>query len=218
MKKLFTGNSKLYLIADSSACPADRAVSGKSLEKIAARAITAGIGIIQLREKNMTKKDLYKEAAALRLMTLKSGVTFIINDCVDIALAVNADGVHLGQEDLPIAEARKVLGKNKIIGISTHSLKQAIDAERAGADYIGFGPIFRTATKDAGKPKGSKSLIEIKKHIKIPVVAIGGITTKNVSEVLENGADAVAVASAILTGDIRDNIKKFLSVIKTIRS
>ena len=211
MKKLFTRNSKLYLITD-------RTVSGESLQKIAARAITAGIGIIQLREKNMTKKELYREATALMALTLNSGVTFIINDCVDIALAVDADGVHLGQEDLPVAEARKVLGKNKIIGISTHSLKQAIDAERAGADYIGFGPIFRTATKKAGKPKGSKSLIEIKKHIKIPVVAIGGITIKNVSKVLENGADAVAVASAILTGDIRDNVKNFLSVIKTIRS
>ncbi|MEK7308743.1 MAG: thiamine phosphate synthase, partial [Nitrospirota bacterium] len=183
MKKLFTGNRKLYLITD-------RAVSGKSLKKIAALAITAGIGIIQLREKNMPKKKLYREAAALRLMTLNSNVTFIINDCVDIALAVDADGVHLGQKDLPVAEARKVLGKNKIIGISTHSLKQAIDAERAGADYIGFGPIFRTATKKAGKPKGSKSLIEIKKHIKIPVVAIGGITAENAPEALRCGADA----------------------------
>jgi len=214
LKKLFTGNSKLYLITDRPACLVGRAVSGENLQKITARAITAGIGIIQLREKNMTKKELYKEAAALRALTLNSGVTFIINDCVDIALAVDADGVHLGQEDLPVAEARKVLGKNKIIGISTHSLKQALDAERAGADYIGFGPIFRTATKNAGKPKGSKSLIEIKKHIKIPVVAIGGITIKNVSEVLENGADAVAVISGILIGDIEVNVKKFLFAVK----
>jgi thiamine-phosphate pyrophosphorylase len=207
LKKLFTKNRQLYLITD-------RAVSGLSLPKIASYAITAGARIIQMREKNMAKKEIYTEAVALRAITLKQSVTFIINDYVDIALAVNADGVHLGQDDLPVAEARKMLGKNKIIGVSTHSLKQAINAERAGADYIGFGPIFRTATKDAGHPKGAESLKEIKRCIKIPVAAIGGITAENAAEALRFGADAVAVISGILRGDIKANIKKFLFAIK----
>lgn len=181
------------------------------------KAINAGIRTIQLREKNMTKKELYKEALSIRKFTLKHRATFIINDYVDIALAVNADGVHLGQEDMPIREARKLLGENKIIGISTHSMKQAVDAQRAGADYIGFGPIFKTTTKNAGKPKGTKSLIEVKKHIKIPVVAIGGITIDNVSEVFKSGADAVAVATGILSGDIKKNTQGFYQQIKAVR-
>ena len=209
MKNLFAKNRALYLITD-------RTTSSLSLAEMTAKAINAGIRTIQLREKNMTKKELYKKALSIRKFTLKHRATFIINDYVDIALAVDADGVHLGQEDMPIKEARKLLGENKIIGISTHSLKQAVDAQRAGADYIGFGPIFKTTTKKAREPKGTKSLIEIKKHIKIPVVAIGGITIGNVSDVLKNGAYAVAVATGILSGDIESNTKKFLAVIKAI--
>jgi thiamine-phosphate pyrophosphorylase len=200
----------LYLITD-------RTTSSLNLTEITQRAVSAGIKTIQLREKNMTKKELYKEALSIRKFTLKHRAAFIINDYVDIALAVNADGVHLGQEDMPIKEARKLLGENKIIGISTHSMKQAVDAQRAGADYIGFGPIFKTTTKDAGKPKGIKSLIEIKKHIKIPVVAIGGITIDNVSEVFKSGADAAAVASGILSGDIKRNIERFYQQIKAAK-
>ncbi len=162
----------------------------------------------------MSKKDIYKEAVSLRSLTLKHKTTFIINDYVDIALMVDADGVHLGQEDMPIEEAKKILGNGKIIGISTHSLKQATDAQRAGADYIGFGPIFRTTTKDAGRPQGINALIEIKRHIKIPLVAIGGITPENAHDVLRSGADAIAVASGILSGDIKTNIKKYLTTIQ----
>ena len=210
MKNLFINDRTLFLITD-------RTTSSLNLTEITQRAVRAGIKTIQLREKNMTKKELYKEALSVRKFTLKHRAAFIINDYVDIALAVNADGVHLGQEDMPIREARKLLGKNKIIGISTHSLKQAVDAQRAGADYIGFGPIFKTTTKDAGSPKGIESLIEIKKHIKIPVVAIGGITADNVSEVFKSGTDAVAVVSGILKGDIKINAMRFLSVIKGLK-
>ena len=210
MKNLFTKSRALYLITD-------RTTSSLNLTEITQRAVRAGIKTIQLREKNMTKKELYKEALSIRKFTLKHRATFIINDYVDIALAVNADGVHLGQEDMPIREARKLLGENKIIGISTHSLKQAVDAQRAGADYIGFGPIFKTTTKDAGSPKGIESLIEIKKHIKIPVVAIGGITAGNASLVFETGADAAAAVSGILTGDIKTNTRKFLSIVRNVK-
>jgi thiamine-phosphate diphosphorylase len=144
----------------------------------------------------------------------KFDATLIVNDHPDIALAADADGVHLGQDDLPVKEARKIMGKNRIIGISTHTVEQARDADRDGADYIGFGPVFHTTTKDAGRPKGIEMLREIKRQVRIPVVAIGGITTENIRPVLEAGADAVAVASAMLRGDIEENTKRFLEIIK----
>ncbi len=157
------------------------------------------------------KKDIYKEAAAIREYTKKRGVTFIVNDYIDIALAVDADGVHLGQDDMPIEEVRKIMGRRKILGVSTHNLKQAIQAENSGADYIGFGPIFHTGTKDAGRPRGLKKLEKIRSHIGIPIVAIGGIAIENVGDVLHAGADACAVISGILSGKIRDNVKGYLN-------
>jgi thiamine-phosphate pyrophosphorylase len=129
-------------------------------------------------------------------------------------MAVNADGVHLGQEDMPAREARKIIGEKRIIGISTHNLKQAVEAQESGADYIGFGPMFHTGTKDAGHPKGTKKLREIRNCIKVPIVAIGGITWENVSEVLEAGADAVAAVSGILSGNIGKNAAKFFNSVK----
>lgn len=201
MISLFS-NSPLYLITN-------RNISGLTHTRIARRATTAGIKTIQLREKHLLKKEIYKEALTVREITKRHKVTFIINDYIDIALAVDADGVHLGQEDMPLKEARKILGRQKIIGISTHTLREAIEAQDTGADYIGFGPMFHTITKDAGRPKGIKSLREISRHINIPVVAIGGITWENVKEVLNSGADAAAVASGILSGDIKTNLKRF---------
>ena len=185
--------------------------------EIAKRAIAAGVRTIQLREKKMSRKKLYQEALSTRKVSLKYGATLIINDHVDIAMAVGAEGVHLGQDDMPLCEARRILGRNKIIGISTHTLKQAVDAQKSGADYIGFGPVFKTATKDAGRPRGIRALIEVKRHVKIPVVAIGGINLGNISDVFMAGADAVAVASAILYGDIRGNAARFLSSIKLLK-
>jgi len=207
MSKLFVKERALYLITD-------RAIPGLTLREIVRQALSAGVRTIQIREKKLSKEELFEEAISLKQIFLKHNALFIVNDYVDIALAVNADGVHLGQEDMPIKRARKILGRNKIIGISTHTLKQALEAERAGADYIGFGPIFPTTTKDAGKPKGIDALIEIKKHIKIPIVAIGGITIKNAPQVLMAGADAIAVVSGVLLGDIKTNIKNFFRVIK----
>ena len=201
MISLFS-NNPLYLITN-------RNISGLTHTQIARRATSAGIKTIQLREKHLPKKDIYKEALTIREITKRDKVIFIINDYIDIALAVDADGVHLGQEDMPLKEARKILGKKKIIGISTHTLRQAIEARDAGADYIGFGPIFHTATKDAGRPKGIKALREIRRHINIHVIAIGGITWDNVNEVLNSGADAAAIASGILSGDIKANLKRF---------
>jgi len=206
LRKLFAGNDKLYLLTDTT-------IARLSHIQIVRKALSAGVRTIQLREKNISKKELYKVAVSIQEIVIKYRAKLIINDYVDIAKAVDADGVHLGQEDMPVEEARKVLGKQKVIGISTHSLAQAVRAERAGADYIGFGPIFQTSTKDAGRPKGINGLRKIRKRILIPVVAIGGITWENVHEVLESGADACAIAAGILSGDIKKNIMKFIDVL-----
>lgn len=190
----------------------DRKSSGRTAEEMVRIALEAGARWIQYREKEKTRRERYLEALKLRDLTRQFGALFIVNDEADIALAAEADGVHLGQDDLPLPEARKIVGE-RIIGISTHSLSDAVAAQEAGADYIGFGPLFPTATKDAGTPRGVAMLREIKSAIHIPVVAIGGISIGNLPEVLAAGADAVAVASAILREDIAENVKSFVRAI-----
>jgi thiamine-phosphate pyrophosphorylase len=175
--------------------------------------LEAGVTFIQYREKGKTRREIYEEALRLRELTRSFGATLIINDHADIALAVDADGVHLGQDDLPLREARKIMHR-KIVGISTHDLEQAREAGAGGADYIGFGPIFHTTTKDAGAPMGVDSIRLIKQNVGVPLVAIGGMSPANVGLVFEAGADAVAVATAICRGDIRENAKQFLSALK----
>ena len=191
-----------------------RKESSLTLKEIVTIVLSSGVRCIQYREKDKSRRDIYREALILRKLTNEFGAVFIVNDYTDIVLAVNADGVHLGQNDLPLKEARKILGKEKIIGISTHSIEQAIEAEQGGASYIGFGPIFHTKTKDAGEPKGIEMLKEVKRHIKIPVIAIGGINTENLESVIDSGADAVAVSSGIIQGDIADNVIRFLDILK----
>ncbi len=157
--------------------------------------ITAGVKIIQFRAKNLTDKELVTHA--LKLRHLAQDITFIINDRPDIALVVEADGVHLGQDDLPVSLARRLL-KDKIIGISTHNLEQAIAASKEEIDYLAIGPIYQTTTKkNALPPIGPKIIQEIKKITNIPVFAIGGINEENLEEVIKAGADGVAVASAL---------------------
>jgi len=195
----------------------DRTISSLSAEDQVKKALDAGIQFIQYREKNLTRRDIYYNAETLRAITLEYKATFIINDHADIALAVDAEGVHLGQDDLPLADARKIMGK-KIIGISTHDLKQAADAAQGGADYIGFGPVYHTTTKDAGTPRGPEQITLIRKRVRIPIVAIGGIGYENLEEVFTAGADAVAVASAILKkGDPYENAKKFVEEARRLR-
>ncbi|MBI3592335.1 MAG: thiamine phosphate synthase [Nitrospirae bacterium] len=175
--------------------------------------LETGVRFIQYREKSKTKREIFFEALKLREITRRFGACFIVNDYADIALAVDADGVHLGQEDLPLREAKKIMG-SRIVGISTHNMNEAGEAEKGGADYIGFGPIFHTATKDAGEPKGVDALRMIKDALKIPVIAIGGIKGDNVRSVFDAGCDGVAVSSGLLRGDIRENARKFLSIIE----
>ncbi len=176
-----------------------------------------GIRWIQYRGKDTSGKVQYRDCLSIRELTLKYNATFIVNDYIDLALATGADGIHLGQEDIPIEIARKIFPQ-RIIGISTHSLDEAISAQSGGADYIGYGPVFPTLTKDAGTPKGPQSIKEIKRYVKIPLVAIGGIKAENVISVLSSGADAVAVSSGIIEGDVRTNVRNFLKAIKELRN
>ncbi len=178
-------------------------------EQIITTLLESGVRWVQYRGKDLTKRELYFEALRLREITRKFEACLIVNDYADVALAVDAEGVHLGQEDLPLREARKLMGE-RIVGISTHSLKEALDAEQGGADYIGFGPVFRTATKDAGEPKGLDAVRKIKERLAVPVIAIGGITIDNVRSVFQAGCDGVAVQSGLLKGDTRENARIFL--------
>lgn len=184
---------RLYLILDP-------AVAGsRSLPDFVGMALAAKVRTFQLRMKTPETRAFYEMAAALCPLVQGGGGTFIVNDRCDVALAVGADGVHLGQEDLPLADARPMLGREKRIGVSTHNLAQALEAEAGGADYIGFGPIFPTTTKENPDPVvGVAGLREVRARVRIPIVAIGGITARNAAEVMAAGADAVAVVSAIL--------------------
>src|SRR4030042_3998287 len=192
----------------------DRKACKLSCEEMTLKVLRTGLKWVQYRDKEKSRREIYEKAIRLRKLTKDFNALLIVNDYADIALAVDADGVHLGQDDLPIEEARKIMGSNKIIGISTHSLEQAKEAEKGASDYIGFGPVFRTTTKDVGSPKGTDMLKEIKRQVHLPVVAIGGINIENIRSVLDTGVDAVAVASAILSGDITENATRFIDIIR----
>ncbi|MFQ5466464.1 MAG: thiamine phosphate synthase [Thermodesulfobacteriota bacterium] len=190
----------LYAIIDTSFCPLDRA--GRAAEEL----LAAGVRIIQLRAKGAPSGEVLKAARAVAGLARGRGALFIINDRVDIALISGAGGggggggVHLGQGDIPVEEARKLLGPKAVIGASTHDAAEAARAERAGADYLSFGPIFPTSTKaDAHSPRGIEALREVKRVATRPIVAIGGITPENAGEVLAAGAAAVAMIGALFS-------------------
>lgn len=165
---------------------------------IAKASIEAGVSFIQYRDKNASTRKLFETALKLREITRKARTKLIINDRVDIALAVKADGVHLGQDDMPLEHARDILGDRYIIGISTSCLEEAMEAERGGADYIGLGPIYPTPSKDdAGSPIGIEGLMAARESVDIPIVAIGGLTADNIEQVVSAGSDGIAVISAV---------------------
>lgn len=182
-------------------------------------AIQGGADIVQLREKNKTKKELLVMARELKDLTARYGVTFIVNDHIDIALAVDADGIHLGQDDLPLREARKIMGPNKVIGISTHAIDEAIQAEKDGADYIGVGPVFETKSKvDVVDPVGLEYVKEVVAHTSVPFVAIGGIKLHNLNDVLKAGAQSICVISAIVGAEnVKETTQAFSEQIKAAR-
>jgi thiamine-phosphate pyrophosphorylase len=186
----------LYVITDEGLS------KGLTHAEIARMAIAGGADVIQLRDKRMDSKALTRCALEIRELTKKAGVLFIVNDRLDVALAAGADGVHLGQEDMPARAARPLCPPGFIIGVTAGTLEEALRAERDGADYIGLSPIFHTSSKDdAGPACGLDIIREVKNRISIPVVAIGGIGPSNASDVIGAGADGIAVISAVVSQD-----------------
>ena len=184
----------LYLVTD-------RTLSlGRSTVEVVRAAIRGGVSCVQLREKGCSTREFMDEARLLKALLAGTGVPLFINDRLDVALAVGADGVHLGQNDLAIADARRLVGNRMIIGISAESVADAIRAEAEGADYIGASPVFTTPTKtDTAPPLGLDGLRAIRRAVQLPLVAIGGINADNAAQVLRTGADGLAVVSAIVS-------------------
>jgi thiamine-phosphate pyrophosphorylase len=186
----------LYLVTDRGLA------RGRSTLEIVKAAVQGGVTCVQLREKKCSTLEFIEQARTVKDFLKARGVPLVINDRVDVALAVEADGVHLGQTDMPLAIAKKILGGSMFIGISAESLEDALEAEKGGADYLGVSPIYGTPTKtDTAAALGLEGLREIKKAVNIPLVGIGGLNPGNAPEVIRNGADGVAVVSAIVAAD-----------------
>jgi len=184
---------------------------GRSDLEVLDALIKGGARAVQLREKEISKRELLDLARAFRERTHAAGMTLIINDHIDVCRAVHADGVHLGQDDFPVREARELLGPLAIIGVSTHSVEQALKAVEEGADYINVGPIFATQTKEhSGLPVGIELFRQVRKLVNIPITVMGGINLRNVDQLLKAGADRIAVVSAVVGAeDIAGTVKEF---------
>jgi thiamine-phosphate pyrophosphorylase len=206
-RKVFQG---LYCIT------AEKYSRGRSNIETAEAIINAGVKILQYREKEKSNGDKYYECLKLRAMTRQNNVLFIVNDNVDIAIAVGADGVHIGQEDLPVEIVRTLVGDEMIIGVSTHSPNQALEAACKGADYIGVGPIYPTKTKaDVCRAVGIEYLDYVVKNISIPYVAIGGIKIHNIQEILKHGGKCIAMVTEIVSApDINVRINEVTKLMK----
>ena len=181
----------------------DRTLSrGRSSEEIVSAAVRGGVTCVQLREKHCSTRDFIREARSLQPLLQHHKIPLIINDRLDVALAIGADGVHLGQSDMHIGDARRLVGEKMIIGISAENLNDAIVAEQEGADYIGISPVFSTDTKvDTAAPLGLEGISWIRRAVNLPLVGIGGINAGNVREIICAGADGVAVVAAIVSAD-----------------
>ncbi len=182
----------LYLVTDRGL------MSGRKIEDSVLSAIDGGVTIVQLREKNSSSREFFETALKIREICKSHNVPLIINDRADIAGAADCDGVHIGQSDLPVRAVRKIIGEDKIIGVSAGNVEKALRAQRDGADYIGVGALFPTSTKDNTVSVTPEELSEIKKSVNIPVVAIGGINAENIGALKNTGIDGVAVVSAII--------------------
>ena len=186
----------LYLVTDR------RLSRGRSTLEVIQAAVQGGVTCVQLREKSCSTREFIEEARAIKDFLCANAIPLIINDRVDIALAIEADGVHLGQTDMPLVTARSIVGADMIIGISAECLQDAVEAEKMGADYLGVSPIFDTPTKtDTAPSLGLEGLRRIRSAVKLPLVGIGGLNLTNAAEVVANGAEGVAVVSAIVSAE-----------------
>jgi len=200
---------RLYAIID----PAQS--GGRAPVEVAAALLRAGVRLIQLRDKRASSGELYVSALGVGECVRQAGGIFIVNDRADVAMAVNADGVHVGQDDLPVAAARTLLGPGKLIGYSTHVLEQVKDADQSPADYVAFGPVFATASKENPDPVvGLGGVAAARRATRKPLVAIGGITVENARAVIAAGADSVAVIRGLAGAeDLRRQAAAFLEVV-----
>jgi thiamine-phosphate pyrophosphorylase len=198
---------RLYVILDIDICEQQG-----NIVEIADQVILGRADVIQLRAKNYSDRKIIKVAQDIIKLAKTSKTLFILNDRADLAQIINADGIHLGQEDICIKDARNILGINKIVGISTHSIEQATRAEREGADYIAIGPIFSTTTKPQSTALTPEIILQVKEKVKIPFLAVGGINLNNLGQILACGAKRIAVCNAIVTArDIAVTTKEFRS-------
>ncbi len=206
MKKL--NEIDFYLVTDSG-------LSKKGTLSDVREAVAAGCKIVQYREKEKSAEGMIEEASQLKSVCDGNAI-FLVNDDVDVALIVGADGVHIGQGDMSFEKAREILGEDKLIGLTVHNVEEAIDAEKKGADYIGLSPIFNTNTKkDAGKCCGVGMIEKVKNEIELPIVAIGGINKENIVDVIRAGADsAVAISAVVCAENVSDEVKDFIRIIK----
>ncbi len=198
----------LYLVTDRSI------LKGRSLFDAVAEAIRGGVSMLQLREKDVCSRDFYQIALKLKELVNSCNVPLIINDRLDIALAIDADGLHIGQEDLPLEVARKLLGPGKILGYSVSNTAEAEYGEKNGADYLGAGPVYPTGSKlDTVDPIGIDGIKVIKESVSIPVVAIGGVGPANAAEVKKSGVDGISVISAILgSPQVEENARSLKNI------
>lgn len=186
----------LYVITDAGV------IGARSLLEVVEAALRGGATVLQYREKKKTTRSMVEEAVALAAVCRRYGVPFIVNDRIDVALAVEADGVHLGQDDMPLETARRLLGPHRLIGITVHNRKEIEEAQRGGADYLSLAPVFATATKpDHQTPMGVDGLKMLLAEVTRPAVAIGGINAENLAQVVRTGVDGVCVVSAVLGRD-----------------
>jgi len=203
--------SGLYVILDPSVSP------NSPLPKVLEQSAKAGARIFQYRDKAASMKEAYAEALRLRKVASDLGVWFIVNDRCDLALAVEADGVHLGQDDLPYGEARMLLGPDKIIGLSTHNAEQVRQADKLKPDYLGFGPMFKPASKHDHDPVvGLEGLRQVRPFTSLPIFAIGGIQADQVKAALQAGANGIAVISAVLAApDVTKAVERLISMLSS---
>ena len=202
-------NFPLYLITDR------KQLSGETLITAVRQALKGGVKAVQLREKDMDTRDILKLAYKMRKVTAEYRAQLFINGRFDIALAVNADGVHLTQSSMPVEAVRKAVKKRLLIGVSTHSMKEALDAEKGGADFITMGPVYNTHSKmKYGAPIGSGTLEKVCGKIKIPVFALGGVKSNRIGEVMETGAHGAAMISEILrAANIRKKTEELINLL-----